>query len=342
MKLIFFFDFTFNTCTFQLSKNGQSVSLRPKTAALLNLFLQHPEQLLSKQTIYQQIWPSVQVQDHVLFQVISEIRKIAPEQELIRTQPNAGYVWVAPLLSGERQKRSAAIYQAACVGLLCGVLSLATWPSKPTDNLTVLPAMSAYNKGVVALAEGHAVEAVDYFEFSLSQNPHSIESSLMLAESLFQANQIQRAKEQLMALTYQYTVNDYTQLEISNLLSRIHQSQGQMDQALDSILQGLEEQELIAQCTAESLELQLSKLEPILTQGHLPSIEDITMELRRKVEDKSHLVADSSKPGEPSIDCAELISADVPINSEMCVEPESLIVSREHELTVALRRESLV
>ncbi|PAJ73857.1 hypothetical protein CJF42_13545 [Pseudoalteromonas sp. NBT06-2] len=85
-----FDQFQFNSQGYQLTKNKNKHSLHPKTALLLAYLIENRHKISSKKELFQSVWQTEHVQDHTLFQVISEIRKLS-SNELIRTQPNLGY-----------------------------------------------------------------------------------------------------------------------------------------------------------------------------------------------------------------------------------------------------------
>jgi len=74
--------------------NDVSIKIRPKTFSLLILFLQHPFEVLSKQTLLDTIWDDVEVNEQVLFQTIRELRKLFDTDDVIKTHPRKGYAWV--------------------------------------------------------------------------------------------------------------------------------------------------------------------------------------------------------------------------------------------------------
>lgn len=77
-----------------VSENGEQ-SIRPKTLDLLSHFIQHPEQIIDKQTLLDEVWQSAGAQEHVLFQSINEIRKLFAPITVIKTHPRKGYQWIA-------------------------------------------------------------------------------------------------------------------------------------------------------------------------------------------------------------------------------------------------------
>lgn len=72
--------------------NQQEVfKVRPKTADLLTVLLEAKGEIVSKQTLLQQVWSDVVVEEYVIFQSIAELRKIFGESAIIKTHPRKGY-----------------------------------------------------------------------------------------------------------------------------------------------------------------------------------------------------------------------------------------------------------
>jgi len=313
-----FIDFSFDMHTFNLTRNQKACRIRPKTAHLLALFLSNPNRLLTKEEIFEAIWGKVQVQDHVLFQVISEIRKLKPEAELIRTQPNAGYVWVAPVLDSKRLKPKHLL--ATCLTLaLVGAgafYNVATSPVKPS----LLPALSAYSKGIQALDNGDAEQAIEMFHFALTQNPSSEEAALLLAESLFQAKQFEAAQVQVQKIQQNAIVSNYTQLAITDLQSRIYAQRGEVKRATDTMLHGMEDRQQIAQCTIETIEKRLASYSTELTGSQ--SLGGVFPQADSK---QALALADGGETGhEVSSACKELNSRIDKEFRPLCEDTESL------------------
>lgn len=77
-----------------LSPNGNR-SVRPKTLELLLFFLGHPDEVLNKQRLLDEVWKSAGAQEHLLFQSVKEIRELFEPIHVIKTHPKTGYQWVA-------------------------------------------------------------------------------------------------------------------------------------------------------------------------------------------------------------------------------------------------------
>src|SRR2546423_14662071 len=85
----------------QLSRDGQPVTLRPKTFALLAYLADRAGHIVPKQELLDTLWPGLVVTDDSLTQAVSELRCALGdrEQKLIRTAPRRGYLFDAEVLA---------------------------------------------------------------------------------------------------------------------------------------------------------------------------------------------------------------------------------------------------
>lgn len=91
-----FEDFIFDTEEPSLTQAGEPVPIRPKTAELLHYILSHREQLLTKQAILDHVWQDTHVTEAVLFQTISDLRKVVGQTRAkiyIENVKRKGYRW---------------------------------------------------------------------------------------------------------------------------------------------------------------------------------------------------------------------------------------------------------
>ncbi len=73
---------------------GEEIKIRSKSFELLALFLAHPNELISKETMLSVIWDDVAVDEQVIFQSIKELRKAFGSIDAIKTFPRKGYQWI--------------------------------------------------------------------------------------------------------------------------------------------------------------------------------------------------------------------------------------------------------
>lgn len=82
-----------------LSDDGRELSLRPKSFALLRLFIENPRRLLSRDEIMRSIWPNVVIGEDGIDQCVRDIRLALGdrEQHVVRTVRRRGYILTAPV-----------------------------------------------------------------------------------------------------------------------------------------------------------------------------------------------------------------------------------------------------
>jgi DNA-binding winged helix-turn-helix (wHTH) protein/predicted negative regulator of RcsB-dependent stress response len=252
MALYKFDDFVFDSERFKLMRRGKQLPLRPKALQLLNLLIQNREKIVSKQEILLSVWGSIHARDHQLFQLISELRKSPFKTDFVRTQPNEGYQWNVSTVRLSK-KLSLPLKIAASIMLSIGCISGASYVmlQDSSKNSTVrMPALNAFSKGIVAMDAGQSDQAIEWFKFALNENPDSVESSLFLAETLFQQDNTEESFEQLQALLQKPNLDTYNKMTAKNLLSRIRQRQGRF---LDALIYAQESSKsgVVAQCSVD-------------------------------------------------------------------------------------------
>ena len=96
-----FGDFTFDEETLELRQAGQSINTEPKILSLLSLFIQNPDKILTREAIYQVVWPDVVVTDNTLNRAIANLRKLLNDSSkspnFIETVPKRGYRFIAQI-----------------------------------------------------------------------------------------------------------------------------------------------------------------------------------------------------------------------------------------------------
>lgn len=86
--------------TLHLVREGTSVRITPKAAAVLHLLLAQRGTTVSRRHIFDVVWPGSASADEVLTQVVNELRRAfmdsAKEAHFIATIPKLGYRWTGP------------------------------------------------------------------------------------------------------------------------------------------------------------------------------------------------------------------------------------------------------
>lgn len=67
--------FTFDTAAMRFYKNGEEIILSHKENVLMNLFISHPNQVFSKDTIYERVWGTdIAIDDNAIMVYINRLR----------------------------------------------------------------------------------------------------------------------------------------------------------------------------------------------------------------------------------------------------------------------------
>jgi Tol biopolymer transport system component/DNA-binding winged helix-turn-helix (wHTH) protein len=94
-------DYVLDLDAFRLERGGVPISLEPKAVNVLAFLVQRPNRLVTKQELFESIWPDTAVTDHALTRVIAQLRRAlgdeAREAKYIETVPTRGYRWIRPL-----------------------------------------------------------------------------------------------------------------------------------------------------------------------------------------------------------------------------------------------------
>jgi Tol biopolymer transport system component/DNA-binding winged helix-turn-helix (wHTH) protein len=100
-------DFRLDLGAFRLDRAGVPVPLEPKAIDVLALLVAEPGRLVTKQEIFDRVWPETAVSDHALTRVIAQLRRGLGDQSrdarYIETVPTRGYRWIGairPLSAG--------------------------------------------------------------------------------------------------------------------------------------------------------------------------------------------------------------------------------------------------
>ena len=127
-RSVFFPPFRLDLANEQLWRLAQPLPLRPKTFAVLRCFVEHPGQLLTKEALFEAIWPETVVSDVVLKVCIRELRHIlgdnARKPRFIETVHGRGYRFIGsvtaapqPATPPDAPKRMAKLQGSEFVGI---------------------------------------------------------------------------------------------------------------------------------------------------------------------------------------------------------------------------------
>lgn len=263
MAIYQFLEFTFCDQSYQLRHTGKTINIRPKTAQAIELFINNPQTLITKDELHTALWGNSQHQDYRLFQVISEIRKLAPNKNLIRTQPNHGYYWLAPTTTLAAKTSNSMTHYAIAASLAICSLAITTLIIKNNDTIEpeIQTALNSYTHAVNAYQLKDYETAQKWLHFSLQENPHSQEAKLLLAEIKLNQQQIAHAQQLAHELIIENESQSYYRGQALSLLSRIAMMQNNFNDALDFAIQGKESVEQgFATCSAQMFEQQIATI----------------------------------------------------------------------------------
>ena len=93
-----------------LLRNGQQVSLLPKTFEVLSYLVENPGRVVSKEELLKTAWPESFVEENNLTQHISLFRKALGDRSgFIVTIPGRGYQFTAEVTSGDALAKPSAL-----------------------------------------------------------------------------------------------------------------------------------------------------------------------------------------------------------------------------------------
>lgn len=274
MPLLKFEDFVFDSTSHRLTRYGTTVAIRPKALKLLCLLINNRHRVVPKPEIMSTVWGSDYARDHLLFQLIGELRKPPFKSEFVRTIPNEGYQWKVETKLVHNRTALSKLIAASVITAVVGLSVMLSTTFNKTDGSSQtahLPAYRALSKGIVALENGDKDEAIEWFEFALVENPDSIESSLFLAETLYQQNRPEESSDQLQHVLQNGNLSAYNKATATNILSRISEQQGRLDDALRYAQNSLPTSTTAGQCSVDFVEQRIERLESGLAMSPNPS-----------------------------------------------------------------------
>ncbi|BBN82201.1 hypothetical protein PA25_21860 [Pseudoalteromonas sp. A25] len=145
--------------------SGDNVSIRPKTCQLLVLLLKNAGQPVSKQTILAKVWSNSVVADQVVFQSINELRQLFNNEEVIKTIPKQGYVWLPAVTAAATATHKVARYSHLwLIGSLVCCLAITAFIINYLSSDTLVPEQQSQliSGSVVILPVQNTIEGNDH------------------------------------------------------------------------------------------------------------------------------------------------------------------------------------
>lgn len=103
-----FAQWTLDLDNYSLLQAGEPLAVRPKTFKLLCYFALNPQRLITREEIFEKIWPNRCVSDESLTTCVKELRQILGDSGKIRkfiiTRHKLGYQFIQPVVFENTQK----------------------------------------------------------------------------------------------------------------------------------------------------------------------------------------------------------------------------------------------
>jgi TolB-like protein/Flp pilus assembly protein TadD len=119
-----------------LARDGRHLPLRPQAMEVLCYLAKNPGRPISKEELFQEIWPGISVTDDSLVQCIGDIRQVLQDRDhrIVKTVPRRGYLFAGLILRGPRDEKDLPAPSPAITKSENGPLPL---PDRPS--IAVLP-----------------------------------------------------------------------------------------------------------------------------------------------------------------------------------------------------------
>lgn len=192
----------------------ETVILENRVATLLHYFLEHPNQVLTKEILLENVWQGRVVNEDSLSVAVSKLRKLLgqsrQQQNLLKTIPGVGYQWLAvPTLSDaedntpessvstlkQPRSRASRLVIPAVFSLALVVMILANWWPEPSPETSLTPEMQqalAYGQEIISDSANvpdpvlRYREAITHFRKVLEENPDNLAAQIGIGEAKFQ------------------------------------------------------------------------------------------------------------------------------------------------------------
>ena len=93
---------------YRLTRDGAALDLPPKVLDLLFLFLSRPATLVTKDDIFDALWPGITVTDNAITQVVSDLRQALDDSPaapaFVQTVPRRGYRFIGEITSTQHSE----------------------------------------------------------------------------------------------------------------------------------------------------------------------------------------------------------------------------------------------
>ena len=159
MPAFAFGPFHLDTTAYRLTRDGTVVDASPRQLDLLAYFASRPAQLVTRDELFQTLWPDVTVTDNALTQLVSELRRTLGDPSMspryVQTVARRGYRFVASVARAETHDASSSTPQR----------------SHETSNLDALRAATEGRLKLEALDPAEVEAAIESFDRAIALDP---------------------------------------------------------------------------------------------------------------------------------------------------------------------------
>ena len=149
--------FCLDTDAYRLTRDGAPTPTSPRQLDLLAHLVARPSRLVTRDELFEALWPDVYVTDNALTRLVSELRQTLGDSsgspEFVQTVARRGYRFIAPVASVDRPLAEAPIPSGAAGRL-----------GRETSNLEALRAVTEGRLQLEALDSGAVNVALENFD----------------------------------------------------------------------------------------------------------------------------------------------------------------------------------
>ncbi|HSL22250.1 MAG TPA: winged helix-turn-helix domain-containing protein [Vicinamibacterales bacterium] len=181
--------FTLDAAAYRITREGTDIELSPKLIDLLLYLVRRPSTLITKEELFEAIWPDVTVTENALTRAVSEVRQALGDDSAaptyIQTVARRGYRFIAPVTTEETGA-------AAAVRPL-GVPA-AQSPRRETPSLEAFRQLAEGRLHLESLDAPSVPAAIAHFERAIALDPHYALAHVGLASARFWAYELSRER----------------------------------------------------------------------------------------------------------------------------------------------------
>lgn len=180
--------FVLDAAGYRLLREGRAVDLSPRLVDLLRYLIERPSSLITKEELFEAIWPDVTVTDNALTRAVSEIRQALGDDPsapaYIQTVARRGYRFIGQVVADARPTASA----------VSAVASAGGTRARETSSLDAFRQLTEGRLHLESLDLNSVPEAIAHFEQAIAIDPGYALAHIGLANARFWAYELTRER----------------------------------------------------------------------------------------------------------------------------------------------------